>query len=41
MGAGSHKTECNVDMGGDSLSLGLSKMQFLWGDGIRWNTRVN
>ena len=41
MGAGSHKTECSVDVGGDTLSLGLSKMQFLRADGIRWNIRVN
>ena len=41
MDAGSHNTECNVDMGGDTLNLGLSKMQFLRGDGIKWNIRVD
>ena len=41
MGTGPHKTECSVDMGGDTLSLGLSKMQFLWADALRWNIRVN
>ena len=34
MGAVSHKTECNVDVGGDTLSLGLSKIKFLWADAI-------
>ena len=34
MGAVSHKTESNVDVGGDSLSLGLSKIKFLWADAI-------
>ena len=41
MGTGSHKTECSVDVGGDTLSLGSSEMQFLRTDGIRWNIRVN
>ena len=30
MGAVSHKTECNADVGGDTLSIGLSKIKFLW-----------
>ena len=41
MGARSHNTEFNADVGGDTLNLGLSKMQFLRGDGIKWNIRVN
>ena len=41
MGAGSHKTECNVDVGGDTLNLGSSKMPFLQGGGFKWNIRVD
>ena len=41
MGAGSHKTASNVDVGSYTLNLGLSKMQFLQGDGIKWNIRVD
>ena len=34
MGVVAHITECSVDVGGDTLSLGLSKIKFLWADAI-------
>ena len=36
MGAVSHKTESNVDVGGDSLSLELSKIKFGWFVTVTW-----